>query len=105
MADLTYIINALGEALSSPERPPELASIRYPRRELRPVMQPDGSITVKLPFWGWEYKHRGSRPSSPPSVDPEDIRTALNTLLPDDLTITAAEHLGTHIKIQIILEA
>ena len=69
--------------LNASTRPPALhplAYIKYPGRELQPQQQPDGTITVALSKWGYEYKHRGPKPKLPP-IDPAAIRAAFNTAL------------------------
>lgn len=98
--DKCKIIAALGDALTSSPRPPALAVLsrpRYPMRELAPQQLPDGTLSVKLTKWGWEYKHRGPRPKKPYPVDPAAVRAALNAILPDGVAIRAVEDHGTHI--------
>ena len=60
---------ALVEVLNAPTRPPALrplARLKYPGRELQSQVNPDGTATVTLALYGWEYKHRGPRPKTPP---------------------------------------
>ena len=73
----------LVEVLNASTRPPALsplACIKYPVREIQPQRQPDGTITLALHKWGYEYKHRGPKPKLPP-IDPEAIAAILNTAL------------------------
>ena len=74
---------ALVGVLNSLARPPALYSLacsKYPVREIQPQRKPDGTITVPLYKWGYEYKHRGTKPKLPP-IDPEAIAAILNTAL------------------------
>ena len=71
-------------------------------RELAPQQLPDGTLSVKLTKWGYEYKHRGPRPKKPYPVDPAAVRAALNAFLPDGVPIRAVEDHDTHIM--LILE-
>lgn len=69
--------------LNASTRPPALhplAYIKYPGRELQPRQQSDGSVTVSLAKFGFEYKHRGPKPKLLP-IDPEAIRATFNTAL------------------------
>lgn len=97
---------ALSEVINAPDRPPALwplAHIKYPPREVRPVEQPDGSYKVALALAGYEYKHRGPRPSYPPAIDPVEIRIALNGRTPNGLYVSDVEVCETCISIHIIL--
>lgn len=88
------MIAALVDAVNSSTRPPALwplARIKYPERELRPQVSPDGSLSVSLSLYGWEYKHRGPRPRTPPRIDAAAVQAALNTALPDGLTVIAVQ--------------
>lgn len=100
MMDTTKIMAALVDALNSSTRPPALyplARIKYPMRELRPVVNADGSLSVKLAKWGYEYKHRGKKPTFPYPVDTAAIQAALNSALSDGYQVTAAENCKTYI--------
>lgn len=103
--DTTAVVAALSGVLVAPGRPPALAGLsrpRYPMRELAPQQLPDGTLSVKLTKWGWEYKRRHPRPKQPYPSDPAAVRDALNTLLPDGVTIRTVEDHGTYIT--LILE-
>ena len=94
----------LVEVLNAPTRPPALrplAFIKYPGRELQPQANPDGTATVTLALYGWEYKHRGPRPKTPPPIDPAAVQAALNAALPDGLSVIAVQDHGTKISIKI----
>lgn len=102
--DVKQIVAALGDALTRSPRPPALAGLsrpRYPMRELAPQQLPDGTLSVKLTRWGWEYKHRGPRPKQPYPINPAAVRVAINAILPDGVTIRAVEDHGTHLKIYL----
>ncbi len=95
---------ALVEVLNAPTRPPALpplAFIKYPGRELQPQANPDGTATVTLAFYGWEYKHRGPRPKTPPPIDPAAVQAALNAALPDGLSVIAVQDHHTKIIVKI----
>ena len=105
MMNTQEIVAALGEVLNGSPRSPALAGLsrpRYPMRELTPQQLPDGTLSVKLTKWGWEYKHRGPRPKQPYPSNPAAIRAALSGVLPDGVTIQAVEDHGTYLL--IILE-
>ena len=94
---------ALVEVLNAPTRPPALrprARIKYPERELQPQVSPDGTLFT-LAFYGWEYKHRGPRPKTPPPIDPAAVQAALNAALPDGLSVIAVQDHGTKITVKI----
>ena len=98
------IIAALSEAINAPDRPPALwplAYIKYPPREIRPVEQPDGSYTVDIYLWGYEYKHRGPRPKLLPPIVSAAIQTALNDALPEGITSTDVRNHGKYIEIKL----
>lgn len=97
------IVAALVEVLNAPTRPPALrplARIKYPERELQPQVSPDGTLFT-LAFYGWEYKHRGPRPKTPPLIDPAAVQAALNAALPDGLSVIAVQDHGTKITVKI----
>lgn len=99
------IIAALVEAINAPTRAPALSAlawVRYPTRELRPIMADDGTLSVTLALRGWEYKHRGPRPPVPPPVDVDAVHAALSAVMPEGVTIRTVENCGTEIK--LILE-
>lgn len=94
---------ALVEVLNAPTRPPALrplARIKYPERELQPQVSPDGTLFT-LAFYGWEYKHRGPRPKTPPPIDPAAVQAALNAALPDGLSVIAVQDHHTKIIVKI----
>ena len=94
---------ALVEVLNAPTRPPALrplARIKYPERELQPQVSPDGTLFT-LAFYGWEYKHRGPRPKTPPPIDPAAVQAALNDALPDGLSVIAVRDRGKFIEVFI----
>lgn len=93
----------LVEVLNAPTRPPALrplARIKYPERELQPQVSPDGTLFT-LAFYGWEYKHRGPRPKTPPPIDPAAVQAALNAALPDGLSVIAVQDHHTKIIVKI----
>lgn len=96
---------ALVEAINAPTRPPALQTLacpKYPERELKPQVRPDGSISFTLSKWGWEYKHRGPRPlKTPPPADTAAIHTALNAALAPGYSVQTVEDCGTFIKITL----
>ena len=99
------VVEALGEILRNSPRPPALAGLsrpRYPMRELTPQQLPDGTLSVRLTKWGWEYKHRGPRPKQPQPSNPAAVRAALSGVLPDGVTIQAVEDHGTFIELMIV---
>lgn len=100
--DQREIVAALGEVLNGSPRPPALAGLsrpRYPMRELMPQVSPDGTLSVRLTKWGWEYKHRGPRPKQPQPSNPAAVRAALSGVLPDGVTIQAVEDHGKYLII------
>ena len=97
------ILAALVGVLNAPARPPALwplARIKYPDRELRPQVSPDGTLFT-LALYGWEYKHRGPRPKTPPPIDPAAVQAALNAALLDGLSVIAVQDHGTKITVKI----
>lgn len=106
MATVDLIRAALSEVINAPDRPPAfwgLACVKYPAREVNPVELPDGSYRVDLSLRGFEYKHRGPRPSYPLAVDPVEVRIALNGRLPNGLYVSDVEVFEKCISINIIL--
>lgn len=102
--DTQRICAALGDALNSSPRPPALAAlarVKYPMRELRPTMEADGSLSVALALYGFEYKHRGPRPIVPSPVDVDAICDILSGAMPQGVKIKAAENCGTYILIKM----
>ena len=96
------IIAALGDALNSSPRPPALAGLarpRYPERELAPQELPDGTLSVRVAKWGWEYKHRGPRPAKPYPSDPAAVLTALAPFMPEGVTVQCVDDCGTYIRL------
>lgn len=101
---VNLITAALVDAINGSTRPPALypvAYIKYPRRELCPTVNPDGTLSYRLALWGWEYKHRHSPRKPPPVIDTAAIKAALNAALPDGYTVTAVKGSKTHIIIFI----
>ena len=95
---------ALVGVLYASTRPPALrplAFIKYPGRELQPQANPDGTATVALALYGWEYKHRGPRPKTPPPIDPAAVQAAFNAALPDGLSVVAVQDRNSKIIIKI----
>lgn len=102
--DQEQVIAALVEAINAPTRPPALwplAYIKYPARELSPQVNPDGSLTVNLSLYGWEYKHRGPRPKALPRINAAAVQAALNAVLPDGLVVIAVQDHGKKFQITI----
>lgn len=54
---------------------------RYPRRELRPVSNADGSVTLTISKFGYGYKRRGPKPREPPVADLARICALFNIAL------------------------
>ena len=95
------------EVINTPTRPPALralAYIRYPDREQHPQVNLDGSLSVSLPIYGWEYKHRGPRPKTLPYIDTTAVQAALNSALPDGFTVVAVQDNRKYLKIKILGE-
>lgn len=104
MMNMNRIVAALVGAINSPTRSPALwplAPVKYPSRELQPRLLPDGSISVRLALYGWEYKHRGPRPKTPPGLNLAAIQAVLSAALPDGIAVAAVENYGKYIMIQI----
>ena len=100
----SQIVAALVGALNSPTRPPALwplAPVKYPDRELQPRLLSDGSISVRLALYGWEYKHRGPRPKTPPELNLAAIQTVLSAALPDGIAVAALENYGIYILLKM----
>lgn len=77
-----------------------LARPKYPMRELSPQVRPDGSISLTLAKWGWNYKFRGKKPAKiPPSADTTAILAALNAALAPGYTISTITDEDKHITI------
>lgn len=94
--DKAKIEAALVELLNAPpgQRPPALGTIArlmYPPRGLVLLEQDNGSITAVLFKWGYQYKHRGPKPKTPPPADCEGIREILTKRLPG-VKITVEDH-------------
>ena len=104
MMNMNRIVAALVGALNSPTRPPALwplAPVKYPGRELQPRLLPDGSISVRLALNGWEYKHRGPRPKTPPELNLAAIQAVLSAALPDGIAVAALENYGIYILLKM----
>lgn len=95
---------AMIAVINNPSRSPyfyPLAFIRY-RREVRIFIQPDGTYTVSLAKWGYEYKHRSRRPNQPPpTINIKGVKSALAAALAPDFTVLDVQDCGTTIKIYI----
>lgn len=92
------------EVINAPTRPPALRSlayIKYPTRELQPQVNPDGSLTVTLALYGWEYKHRGPRPKALPRINAAAVQAALSSALPGGFTVIAVHDHGTKISVKV----
>ena len=104
MMNMNRIVAALVGAINSPTRSPALwplAPVKYPSRELQPRLLPDGSISVRLALYGWEYKHRGPRPKTPPELNLAAIQTVLSAALPDGIAVAALENYGIYILLKM----
>lgn len=104
---LADLITALVGVLNAPatSRAPALyplARMKYPQRELNPQVHSDGTISVTLALYGWEYKHRGPRPRSPVSLNLPAIQEAIQKGLPSGLAVIGIKNYGT--KIEIFLQ-
>lgn len=75
---------------------------RYPLRELRPHLLPDGAVELTISKRGFGYKYRGRRPSEPPHVDTRGVRELLTLHLPSGVTIRSVTDKGR--EITIVLE-
>lgn len=98
------VLTALVEAINSPSRAAPLwglAYIKYPGREIQPHTLSDGIIQFTLKKRGFEYKAKSPRPTNPPPVDCASIQEALNTALPDGLTVTVVQDYRTYLKITL----
>lgn len=87
---------ALVELLNAPpgQRPPALGTIArlmYPPRGLVPLEQDNGGLLAVLFKWGYEYKHRGPKPKTPPPADCKGIRGILVKHFPW-VNITVEDH-------------
>lgn len=96
------IIAALAGALNSSPRARALsglAYVKYPPRELalRPLQ--DGTFTVNLARWGWEYKHRGPRPKGFYPIDLNAVHAVLSSVMPEGVTIQNITDCGKYISI------
>lgn len=76
-----------------------LARLMYPPRGVIISEQDNGDILVTLFKWGYEYKHRGPKPKTPPPADCEGIREIIANRFPD-VNITVEDH-GPKIHIYI----
>lgn len=100
--DVHSIVAALGNAINSFPRPlafAGLARLKYPERELIPQELPDGTMSVRLAKYGWEYKHRGPRPKTPYPSNSAAVRDALAQFMPKGVTIQRVEDCGTYLQI------
>jgi len=97
-----HVVAALVEVMNSSTRPPALypiARLKYPPRGVYLETNSDGTIAATLSKWGWEYKHRGPKPKSPPPANVTAIRDIFNAALPDGITVAAVEDSGTSITL------
>lgn len=95
------LVDALNRSARASPALSSLARPKYPMRELRPQVQPDGSVTLSISKQGWEYKHRGPRPNAPPPADTEGIKQALSALIAPGLAVQAVEDHTTCITVTI----
>ena len=72
---------------------------RYPQRELRPHLLPDGAVELTISKRGFGYKYRGRRPCVPPRVDLRGVQERLSVHLPPSITIRSVADAGTSIII------
>ena len=102
---INQIVAALVEAINASTRPPALypiARLKYPPRGVFVDELPDGSMVVRLAKYGYEYKHRGPKPKTPPAVNVAEIFGIFsNTLTSVDVTVTAVVDDGTQISIYV----
>lgn len=90
---------ALAGVLNSPARPRGLAFVKYPTRELRIKSLSNGDVEATLSKYGFEYKHRGSKPKTPPPVDLEYTAAVITRAIAPDFSLISIEDIGTAIKI------
>lgn len=90
---------ALVGVLNSPTRPRGLAFVKYPTRELRIKSLSNGDVEVTLSKYGFEYKHRGSKPKIPPSVDLEYTAAIITRAIAPGFSLISIEDIGRAIKI------
>ena len=97
------IEKAVVDVVNDSTRPPALKALAYIKyyRECQCQELPNGCYSVRLALWGYEYKHRGPRPKTPPEIDAEQIRLVLNALLPGDLYVAVVENHQTYIHLII----
>lgn len=87
--------------INGPQHPRGIAYIKYPTRELKLHTLPSGGVEATLSKYGHEYKHRGSKPKSPPFVDLNYTAALLTQALAPDYRLVSVEDIGTAIKIII----
>ena len=93
------LVEALVGGLNSPARPRGLAFVKYPTRELRIKSLSNGDVEATLSKYGFEYKHRGSKPKIPPSVDLEYTAAVITQAIAPDFLLVSVTDIGTAIKI------
>lgn len=99
LIDWHDVIYAITGVVNSPARPPVLfpiARLKYPERELRAKLLSDHTISVCLTVWGWEYKHRGSKPNPPPQLDFGGIKSAINEGISPRYMVNTVEYFDAH---------
>ena len=87
--------------INGPQHPRGIAYIKYPTRELKLHTLPNGDVEATLSKYGWEYKHRGSKPKTPPFVDLKYTAAVLTCSFTPDYVLVSIEDIGTAIKIII----
>ena len=94
------VITRLTEILTAASLPPALRplAVAYPARQIKGRELQDGTVEVTV-------HHRYKKHGAPRPIDPEAIRAALNTMLPDDHRVTAVRTAKTHILITIRRDA
>ena len=99
MTPQNQLVAALVGVLNTSARPRGLACVKYPARELRITTLSDGDVEATLSKFGFEYKHRGSKPKVPPVVDLNYTAAILTQALAPDFTLASVEDIGTAIKL------
>ena len=95
------LVGLLAGVINSPARPHGLSHLKYPLKELKFHTLPNGDLEATLPKYGFEYKHRGSKPKTPPFVDLKYTAAVLTCSFTPDYVLVSIEDIGTAIKIII----
>ena len=103
---LLSVEDALVGVLTAPARHPGLYGLARPlyRRELR-VREAEGGVTAEIDKVGYPRYKRSRRyrnPAPPPAINTASILSALNAVLPGNITATSIEDNGTYITIHFI---